>query len=116
MTSGDLMKVGSPGKGKSFTVYASPVHTFIVFEHGDVKRADTSPQGGETQRGPHVRYRDRSTAGFVARNFDSVISRKRKRKPSASQMANELGLPLLTDTPTTGPGELNTGDLPLLIP
>lgn len=116
MTSGELMKAGAPGKGKDFTVYASPVHTFIIFEHGDVKRADTSPQGGETQRGPHVRYRNRSTAGFVARNFDSLISKRHKSKPSAQQLASELGLPLLTDTPTTGPGELNTGDLPLLTP
>lgn len=73
MTSGELAKVGKPGKGKVFTIYANDGHVFAVLENGSggkYKRADTSPQGGESQRGPHVRENTRSTAGFTPRHFE----------------------------------------------
>lgn len=73
MTSGEMMKIGKPGRGEKFTIYASGQHVFLVLENGSggkYKRADTSPQGGETKRGPHVRTADRSTSGFTPRHFE----------------------------------------------
>jgi hypothetical protein len=69
LDSSSLESWGQAGRGRYFTVYANSEHTFIVFHGlGKYKRADTSPQGGEPRRGPHVRTRDRSTAGFTARH------------------------------------------------
>jgi hypothetical protein len=73
LTSAGLESWGKPGKGRYFTVYANSGHTFIVFHGlGKYKRADTSPQGGESRKGPHVRTQNRSTAGFVARHYSGL--------------------------------------------
>ena len=70
MDSNALMGVGKAGRGTDFTVYANSEHTFIMFEQGDIKRADTSDysQGGKPD-GPHTRSQTRPTAGFTARHF-----------------------------------------------
>ena len=72
MVSGDFARLwGQPGKGKYLTVWANRDHVWIEFDLPGKrgKRFDTSPQGGETQRGPHVRYNGRGTNGFTPRHW-----------------------------------------------
>jgi cell wall-associated NlpC family hydrolase len=63
LTSGDLMRWGSPGRGKWITVYANPGHTFIEIAG---LRFDTV--GAEQGTGPRWHLATVSTAGFVARH------------------------------------------------
>jgi hypothetical protein len=61
---------GRPGKGKRMTVWANDDHVWIEFNLPGKKgkRFDTSPHGSGPS-GPHVRYTDRSTAGFTPRHW-----------------------------------------------
>lgn len=73
MDSGALAGWGRAGPGRDFTVYANDGHAYLVFENGsggDVKRADTSPQSGDSNqsKGPHTRDHTRNNAGFTARH------------------------------------------------
>lgn len=64
---------GEAGEGRLFTVWAHSGHVFIEFKGlGRYKRFDTSPQNGETARGPRVRDRMRSTAGFTPRHWPGL--------------------------------------------
>lgn len=63
LTSGDLMRWGSPGRGKWITVYANPGHTFVEIAG---LRFDTV--GAEQGTGPRWHLATVSTAGFVARH------------------------------------------------
>jgi cell wall-associated NlpC family hydrolase len=63
LTSGDLMRWGSPGRGKWITVYANPGHTFVEIAG---LRFDTV--GAEQGSGPRWHLATVSTAGFVARH------------------------------------------------
>lgn len=61
---------GRPGRGKYLTVWANANHVWIEF-HLDGKRGkrfDTSPHGSGGS-GPHLRYTERSTAGFTPRHW-----------------------------------------------
>lgn len=70
MVSGDIAaKWGKQGRGTDFTVYANATHVWIQFEHGSVKRFDTSPQGCGAS-GPHVRRCARNDqARFTPRHW-----------------------------------------------
>jgi hypothetical protein len=61
---------GEAGEGEHITVYANGGHVFakVTIEGERVKWVDTSRQAGGPA-GPHVRYGDRSTAGFTARHW-----------------------------------------------
>lgn len=61
---------GEAGKGKHVTVWANGGHVFLELDVKGKKGkwADTSRQAGGAA-GPHVRYGDRSTAGFTARHW-----------------------------------------------
>jgi cell wall-associated NlpC family hydrolase len=63
LTSGDLMRWGSPGRGKWITVYANPGHTFVEIAG---LRFDTV--GAEQGTGPRWHLATVSTSGFVARH------------------------------------------------
>ncbi|HEY6729741.1 MAG TPA: hypothetical protein VI039_01820 [Solirubrobacterales bacterium] len=63
LTSGDLMRWGSPGPGKWITVYANPTHTFVEIAG---LRFDTV--GAEQGTGPRWHLATASTDGFVARH------------------------------------------------
>lgn len=69
LSSGALMTWGLPGKGNYVTVWANSGHTFLELHVPGKKGrwADTSQAAGGPS-GPHLRYGDRSTAGFVARH------------------------------------------------
>jgi hypothetical protein len=63
---------GMAGEGKLMTVWVHPGagpngHVWIEFHGRNAKRFDTSPWGSGG-RGPHLRYTDRSKAGFQARH------------------------------------------------
>ncbi len=63
LTSGDLMRWGSPGRGKWITVYANPGHTFVEIAG---LRFDTV--GAEQGTGPRWHLATVSTSGYVARH------------------------------------------------
>ena len=63
LTSGDLMRWGSPGRGKWITVYANSGHTFVEIAG---LRFDTV--GAEQGTGPRWHLATVSTAGYVARH------------------------------------------------
>lgn len=67
---------GQPGQGKYMTVWVHPGagpngHVWIQFHGRNAKRFDTSPWGSGG-RGPHMRYTDRSVAGFEARHWSGT--------------------------------------------
>lgn len=62
---------GKPGEGDELTVWVKAGsgdqgHVWIEFKGRNANRADTSPQGSGGN-GPHLRFSERSKAGFVAR-------------------------------------------------
>jgi hypothetical protein len=60
---------GKPGRGETFTVWASDSHVWIQFHGvGNADRFDTSPYGSGG-RGPRLRFTDRPTSGFTPRHF-----------------------------------------------
>jgi hypothetical protein len=63
LTSGDLMRWGSPGPGKWITVYANPGHTFVEIAG---LRFDTV--GNERGTGPRWHLAIASPAGYVVRH------------------------------------------------
>lgn len=64
---------GEAGEGRVMTVWAHSGHVFIELKGlGHIKRFDTSPQGGETERGPRARTQMRSTAGFTPRHWPGL--------------------------------------------
>lgn len=72
MVSGDFMhRWGAPGKGRYFTVWASPVHVWIQFHFGVFWRLDTSPWG-DGGTGPRMRRLPRLTRGFQPRHWPGL--------------------------------------------
>jgi hypothetical protein len=63
MTSGEMTRWGSPGKGRWITIYANSRHVFAVIAG---LRWDTV--GSDTETGPRWHEEMVSTAGFVARH------------------------------------------------
>jgi hypothetical protein len=63
-----LMSWGQAGRGRQFTVWANAGHTWIQWHGiGSAASFDTVPTGGP--RGPHLRPRAESSAGFTARHW-----------------------------------------------
>lgn len=64
---------GEPGEGEHLTIWANAGHVFAeVKRKGErVKWVDTSRQAGGPA-GPHVRYGNRSTAGFTPRHWQGT--------------------------------------------
>ncbi len=64
---------GEPGEGERITVWANAGHVFIEVKIPGqrVRWIDTSRQAGGPS-GPHVRFGNRSTAGFTARRWPGV--------------------------------------------
>jgi hypothetical protein len=73
LTSGELMSVGQPGRGRVFTIYANEGHVFIIMESG-VHKGDawgTATQDLEGAQGSGPMFHHHGTEGFVARHFDN---------------------------------------------
>lgn len=76
---------GKPGKGHALTLWANGGHVFLEV-HLKGKRGkwiDTSRQAGGPS-GPHLRYGERSTAGFTARHWTGHVkapTKHRRKKP-----------------------------------
>ena len=60
--SSEFMSWGAPGKGRYITIYANPVHAYMVV-HG--RRFDTTGAGG---RGGRWQWEQRSSAGYTVRH------------------------------------------------
>jgi hypothetical protein len=73
LTSGVIEQTwGEAGKGRTFTVWASPAHVWIQFHGlGNAWRFDTSPYGSGG-RGPRLRFTPRPTTGFSARHWKGL--------------------------------------------
>lgn len=70
IVSGDFKSWGQKGEGKYVTVWYSTEHVWVEFKIPGKrgKRFDTSPHGSGGS-GPHMRYTERSTAGFEPRHW-----------------------------------------------
>ena len=71
-TSGGLMSWGKPGKGKFLTVYASTIHTFIVFHTKKGDRHWGTGRWGKENDGPGFNPQMHPTANFVARHWPGL--------------------------------------------
>lgn len=83
LVAADFKSWGAPGKGRTFTVWYNTQHVWIEFINPKststeitfvtkMSRFDTSPQNGETQRGPRMRKGKRSTDGFSPRHYPGL--------------------------------------------
>jgi hypothetical protein len=73
LTSGELMSVGQPGRGRVFTIYSNEGHVFLTMESG-VHKGDawgTATQDLEGAQGSGPMFHHHGTEGFVARHFDN---------------------------------------------
>lgn len=71
LASWDLAKVGAPGRGDVFTIYANDAHVFLIVETG-AHRGDawgTATRDLEGAQGSGPLWHHHATSGFVARHY-----------------------------------------------
>lgn len=69
ITSTGFMSQGVAGRGNDFTIYANPVHVFLIMEQGPRKGQAWGTTSRLKSAGGSLAWHNHTTAGFVARHY-----------------------------------------------